>query len=226
MLQMRNTRLFKSVFEALASGVSIQEEGVPMTYIKENGDTKVEIGVANAKFAGIAIARNMPPATLPMVEAGVIPESGTGTLTRAPIPGALLVKIDGVVATIVVTAPTAAGEVQVVKDQYAFFEDDAGKTATFQYQYVPTVQEARTVIGDIPYGGLAANALGTIACVKQGEVATSFFDASADWATALYAKIVDGKFVPATPSAGIPGVTVKNSPSVGNPFLVVELNIG
>ena len=62
MLQMRNTRLFKSVFEALASGVSIQEEGVPMTYVKEAGDTKVEIGVE----AGVGriperVARARPP---------------------------------------------------------------------------------------------------------------------------------------------------------------------
>jgi hypothetical protein len=78
-----------------------------------------------------------------------------------------------------------------------------------------------------PYGGLAANALGTIACIKQGEVATSFFDASADWADALYAKVADdGKFAPATEASGLSGVTVKSSPTAGSPFLVLELNIG
>jgi hypothetical protein len=226
MLQMRNTRLYKSLFEALASGTSVQEEGVALTFVKENGETKVEIGVAGGKFAGVAIARNMPPATLPLVEEGAIPASGAGKLTRAPNAGALLVKIDGAVAALVAAAP-AAGEVEVVGDSYTFNVADAGKVATFQYQYTPSVVEARSVIGDTPYGGLAANALATIATIKQGEIATSFFDASADWSNALYAKVIaGGMFAPATASTGIQGVTVKNSPTAGNPFLVLELNIG
>lgn len=227
MLQMRNTRLFKSHFEALASGSSIQEEGVALTYVKENGETKVEIGVAGNKFAGVALARNMPPATLPMVETGAIPASGTGTLTRAPNAGQLLVKIDGVVAVLSTDGTPAAGEAEVNGDSYLFNVADAGKIATFQYQYTPSVMEARMVIGDTPYGGLAANALSTIACVKQGEVATSFFDASADWSNALFCKVAaNGVFTPATQSAGLQNVTVKNSPNAGNPFLVLELNIG
>lgn len=226
MLQMRNTRLYKSLFEALASGTSIQEEGVALTFVKENGETKVEIGVAGGKFAGVALARNMPPATLPLVEEGSVPQSGTGKLTRSPNAGALLVKLDGVAVSLVAGAP-AAGEVEVVGDSYTFNTADAGKMATFQYQYTPSVVEARSIIGDAPYGGLAANALSTIACVKQGEIATSFFDSSADWSNALYAKVIaGGMFAPATAAAGIQGVTVKNSPNAGNPFLVLELNIG
>jgi len=93
--------------------------------------------------------------------------------------------------------------------------------------YALSVAEARTIIGDAPYGGLAANALGTLACVKQGEVGTSFFDASADWSTATYAKLKDGGvFVPADAATGLVGVVVKNSPNSGNPFLVLELNVG
>lgn len=226
MMQLRNTRLYKSLFENLASGSAISEEGVALTYVKEAGETKVEIGVAGGLFAGLAMARNMPPQSLPLVESGVISVSGTGKLTRAPIAGQLLVKIDGVVATVVAGAP-AAGEVNVADDAYTFNAGDAGKTATFQYMYVPSVVEARAVVGDAPYGGLAANALGTIACIKQGEVATNFFDASADWSTALYAKVVaGGKFAPATAATGIPGVVVKNSPSASNPFLVLEVNVG
>lgn len=226
MLQMRNTRLYKSLFETLASGTAIQEEGVALTFVKEGGNTVVQIGVSGGKFAGVALARNMPPNSLPMVEGGIISASGSGMLTRAPMAGQLMVKIDGTVADIVASAP-AKGEVAVLEDSYEFNLADIGKQASFQYTYVPSVIEARAVMGDMPYGGLAANALGTIACVKQGEIATSFFDASADWADALYAKVVaGGKFAPATEATGIAGVTVKNSPAANNPFLVLELNIG
>lgn len=225
MLQMRNTRLTKSLFETLASGVVLQDEGCPLTFVKENGETRVELAVDGGKFAGIAIARHVPPTSVPMVESGLIGEDGTGELARTPIAGQLLVKIDGVVANLVGAAPVA-GEVSVVGGAYTFSTDDAGKMATFQYQYAPTVAEARTMLGDIPYGGLAANALGTVACIKQGEVATSFFDASADWSTSLHARLIGGKFAPASASQGLPGVTVKNSPSAGSPFLVLELNVG
>ena len=224
MLQLRNTRLYKSLFENLASGVTIQEEGVPLTFVKENGETKVEIAVAGGIFAGVALARNMPPATLPMVESGTVPASGAGNLTRAPITGQLLVKIEGVVADVVSGSP-AAGEVSVVGDAFEFNAADAGKTVVFQYHYYPNVLEARSVIGDAPYGGLAANALGTIATVKQGEIATNFFDASADWSDVIRVAVADGKFVPAGANDAIENVMVKNTPSAGNPFLVLSMSI-
>lgn len=226
MLQMRNTRLYKSLFENLAPGAAVQEEGVALSYVKVNGETFVEPGVDGGRFAGIAIARNVPPAVVPLVEEGVIGSDGKGKLTRAPIAGQLLVTVAGVVFDVVGAAPQA-GEVKVSGADYEFNTADAGHKATFQYMYAPTVSEARTLVGDAPYGGLAANALGTVGVVKQGSVATSFFDASADWSNTTYAKLANGgKFVPATANTGIVGVVVKNSPSVGNPFLVLELNVG
>lgn len=229
MLQLRNTRIFKTLFENLATGIAIQEEGVALVFVKENGETKVQpsTGAAGERFAGVAIARNMPPATLPLVEEGVIDSTGSGSLTRAPIAGQALIKVGGVAVTIISTGVPAADEILVVGADYKVDPSNVGKSISAQYLYAPTVQEARTVIGDAPYGGLAANALGTIAAVKQAEVGTSFFDASADWSDAMYAKTVaGGKFAPATAASGIPGVVVKNSPSVGSPFLVLELNVG
>ena len=226
MIQLRNTRLYKSLFENLAPGVAIQEEGVAMTFIKIDGETKVQIGKPGDRFAGLAMARNMPPSFYPIVEGGVVPTTATGKLTRTPITGQLLVTVDGIAYDIVTTAP-ASGEVKIVGNEYFLNAADVGHEVRFQYMYALSVAEARTIIGDAPYGGLAANALGTIACVKQGEVGTSFFDASADWSTATYASIKDGGiFVPATEATGLPGVVVKNSPNSGNPFLVLELNVG
>lgn len=231
MLQLRNTRIYKSLFETLATGVAIQEEGVALAFVKEAGETKVQpsTGAAGERFAGIAIARNMPPATLPLVEEGVIGADSTFALTRAPIAGQAFIKVGGVAMTIV-TDPTAVLDdthVLVVGASGKVSAANKGKAITAQYLYAPTVQEARTVIGDAPYGGLAANALGTIGCLKQAEVATSFFDASADWSSTTYAKLgAGGKFLPADVDTGIAGVVVKNSPAVGNPFLVLEINVG
>jgi hypothetical protein len=231
MLQLRNTRIFKSLFENLATGVAIQEEGIALAFVKEAGSTKVQpsTGAAGEVFAGFALARNMPPATLPLVEDGVVDASATGSLTRAPIAGQALITVGGVALAIIASGTPTAGEVVLVGANYVLDASNAGKAIHAQYLYAPTVQEARTVIGDAPYGGLAANALGTIAAIKQAEVATSFFDASADWSTALFAKLLaGGKLGPSTgPSdKAIPGLTVKDSPSAGSPFLVVEINVG
>lgn len=229
MLQLRNTRIYKSLFENLATGIAIQEEGVALEYIKEAGETKVQpsTGTAGARFAGIAIARNMPPATLPIVEEGIA--EATGSFTRAPLAGQCLIKVGGVALTIVAdpAATPQADEIVVVGASYKLAASNVGKAMVAQYLYTPTVQEARTVIGDAPYGGLAANALGTIAAIKSAEVATSFFDASADWTDTTYAKLAaGGKFAPGTEADHIPGAIVKNSPNVGTPFLVLEINVG
>lgn len=226
MLQLRNTRLYKSLFENLAPGVAIQEEGVALTYIKVDGETKVQIGKPGGRFAGVAMAKNMPPAFYPIVEEGIVGTKASGKLTRTPITGQLLVTVDGVKQDIVSSAPQA-GEVKIVGNEYFLDASTVGHKVAFQYMYALTVAEARTIIGDAPYGGLAANSLATIATIKQGEVGTSFFDASQDWSTAEYAKLADnGYFAPADEATGLPGVVVKNSPTAGNPFLVLELNVG
>jgi len=229
MIQLRNTRVYKILMEVLAVGATIQEEGVALAYVKENGETKVRpsTGAAGELFAGFAIARNMPPNTMPMVEEGV--SKASGTLARAPIPGSVFVALDGAALEVITdpaVAPTA-DQVRIVGSSYALHASNVNKKLVAQYHYAPSVQEARTVIGDAPYGGLAANALGTVATLKQAEVATSFFDSSADWSNTLYAKLgAGGKLVPGDDADHAKGIVVKNSPSVGNPFLVLEINVG
>jgi hypothetical protein len=233
MLQLRTTRIFKSLFENLATGVAIQEEGVALAFVKEAGETKVQLstGAAGEVFAGFAIARNMPPATIPMVEEGVVEASASGSFTRAPLAGQVMVKVGGAPMTVITDplATPAADEILIVGASYQVAPANAGKAIFAQYLYQPTVAEARTVIGDAPYGGLSANALGTVGCLKQAEVGTSFFDASADWSNALFAKLAaGGRLAPSTgpADAAIPGLTVKSSPTAGSPFLVVEINVG
>lgn len=223
MIQLRNSRFYKNLFEALATGVVIQEEGVALVFVKENGETKVQVstGAAGERFAGLAMARNLPPNAVPLVEEFTVPASKQVELSRTPIAAQAFFK--GL--TLVEAAP-AAGEVQIVGNKAIFNAAQIGAGGSAQYLYAPTVAEARTILGDAPYGGLAANALGTIACIKEAEVATSFFDASADWTNTTYAKLLaGGKFGPGTIDDHTAGVVVKNSPNVGNPFLVLEINV-
>lgn len=229
MIQLRDLRLIKVLTETLASGVSISEEGLAMAFVKENGETKVlpSTGAAGEKFAGVVIARNTPPTTMPIVEKVVFNSSGVATLKKAPVAGQLLVKTGSAAMTIVAGTPSAATEVAIDGNTLSTVVANAGTEAYVQYQYAPTVAEAQTVLGSLPYGGLAANLVSTVAVVKQGSVATNMYDASADWTDALHAKLgAGGKFVPATAATGLANVTVKNSPNEGNPFLILDLNLG
>ena len=226
MLQFQQSRFTKMLSERLATGTVLSEEGQALVAQKENGELVVvpSTGVAGELFAGISIIRNAPPAAVPVVEDDIASADGF-SMTRTAIAGQLLVKVAGVPATIVTGTPAVAGEVQINGTTVVYHAGDYSKTVVFQYLYSPTVEEARTILGDAPYGGFAANLIGRVTVVKQGQVATSFFDASADWTSALQVELgANGKFIPAVADP-IPGVMVKNSPNVGAPFLVLELNV-
>ena len=69
MLQLRETRIIRSLPERVAPGVVIPEEGIPLSYVKVDGETCVQpcTGAGVEIFAGVSLSRNSPPAALPMV---------------------------------------------------------------------------------------------------------------------------------------------------------------
>jgi hypothetical protein len=229
MLQLRETRLVDSVHHDVLAGQVIAEEGVALIYVRDGANTRVKAsaGDAGEYFAGVSLSRNTPPAFLPLVMSGIISVSNTFALPRQPISGQLLVKVDGTAVDVVVGAPADATEVKVNTLSLAFFAGEAGKAVSVQMLYEPTVTEARSIVGDAPIGGLPSTAQSTIGVIKRAHVATNFFDAAADWSTALYVKtIAGGKFSPAAnAAAGIPGVAVIHAPDATNPFLVLSLNV-
>ena len=229
MLQLRGMRLQRTGFELVAAGVTISEEGVALCYVKEGGVTKVapSTGAAGELFAGLPIMRNIPPAYVPVVETVTVKADGKFELLHAPAEKQFLVKLGAAPLTPTDDAPDTAVEVRISGNVGEVVVANAGKKLTVQYMYVPTVLEARTFIGDAPYGGIVANQLGTVGVIKHAQrVSTSFFDASADWADALHAKLgAGGRFVPAKASEAIPNLIVKNTPSEGSPFLELEFNV-
>lgn len=229
MLQMQNTRLSRSVPENLADGVIIQEEGSAMVYVKQNGVTKVALsaGTAGEIFAGVSIARYMPPGIVPVFEKITLDAAGKGTLSHAPATGKALFKIGSQALTIVTAAPASATELEVTGTAIQADVTQAGSVVVAQYGYAPTVEEARQILGDPAYGGLSANSMGTVQVIKVAKnIATSFFDMAQDWTNTLKVKLgANGMFVPATVNDGLQNVVVLNTPNEGNPFLVLELNV-
>lgn len=233
MLQLLNTRVFKSVNEELAPGAAIQEEGVALTYVRVNGSTFVQPcqGNAGEVFAGLAMIRNIPPTQYPVVEEVVVGTDGSFTLSHTPVAGDVLIKLGNTALTLTAAgaAPADATEVELTGANGNVVVASAGKTLLAQYQYAMTVAEARQLIGDYPYGGNAANLMGFVTAIKQATpVATSFYDASKDWTNALGVVLTTGgRLAPAAKlSDAIPNVVLKNTPNAANPFVVIELNLG
>lgn len=228
MLQLRETRIIRSLPENVAPGVIIHEEGVPLAYVKVNGEQFVQpcTGASGELFAGFSLSRNVPPAVLPKVEQ-IVGKVGTQSLMRAPVAGQVLVKAaDGSTRTIIATGAPAATEVKIsAQGDFTNHADDVDVSFTVQYMYIPSVIEAQTVVGDLPIGGLPSSAMGTIGSIKQANISTNFYDASADWSNVSLVKLGAGVLVPGTAADHVPGVIVKNAPSVDNGFLTVGLNV-
>lgn len=228
MIVQKYTRLFLSEHRKVESGVIITEEGQAMVNVKENGETVVRpsTGAANERFAGISMARNTPPTTLQWIGSGTIGDTGAVELPRTPITGQILVKVGTDKATIVAGAPANAGETQLAGDVVTFHADNIGKNYFVQIAYEPAMAEALQLIGSMPIGGLAATYQGVVGIITRGEVATTFYDAASDWASALDVKLgADGRFTTSGPGSVIPGVTVINAPSSENSALTLRVNI-
>ena len=227
MLQLQETRVIRTLPEDVAPGVSIPEEGIPLTYVKVNSKQYVRPAVNGDLFAGISWSRNAPPAALPRVEAITYAAAG-GALTRAPIAGQVLVTdaVTGVAMDVVTTGnPTNAQILIDAQGNWALHADNADKSYNVQFHYAPSYTEAVSVIGDAPIGGLPSEALGQIGAAKQGQFSTNFYDASVDWSDVTYVTVDNGLFTAGNAGDHIPGAVVKNAPSADNAFLIVSINV-
>jgi hypothetical protein len=229
MLQLLETRLDRTLTEAVLPSITIDEEGFPLSYEKDtDGLTKVRLcdsADAVSIFAGFSYSRNSAPATYPAYLTTTIPTGLYIDLDRTPISGQILVKVDGVAVDVVTGSPADATEVKLAGRRLTFYSGEAGKAVTVQLRYNPTVEEARLIVGQAPIGGLASSNMGQIGVIKRGLIGTNAFDASADWSSALYVKPGNGVLTVATANERIPGLLVKNSPNAASPFLILSVNL-
>lgn len=215
MLVQKYTRLFRTEHFDVQEGVVIQEEGVALVFVQEGGKTKVRpsTGAAGEVFAGFSQSRNSPPSYIPHVFEASVPATLIVELPRIPLTGQILVKIGGTKATIVAGAPDAAGKVQLTANVLSFHADDANKEIYVQYIYEPSMAEARTILGDMPIGGLPSSNQGVIGATLHGNVATTMYDASVDWTGVINPTLgVDGRLTVGGSGTKLTNVQVIQTP--------------
>lgn len=226
MIEQKYTRVFNTEHRPVETGAVIPDEGVCLVFVKEGERTVVRpsTGAAGEKFAGLSMSRNAPPLFIPFVLESVV-DSDVIELPRTPMAGQILVRVNGAALTINAgsSAPAEATAVNVDDRNIYFHASHVGADLFVQMMYEPTVSEARRLNGDAPVGGLSSSSQGIIGVVTRGDVATSYFDASVDWAGALSANLGPDGTLTVGGTGADAGITVIQAPTAANPTLVVSL---
>lgn len=230
MLQMTDTRITLARHADVLPGVLIPEEGIALVYVKKDGQTYVQpsLGGGGELFAGVSMERYAPPRTLPLFAEYELSETGLVQLPRVPQAGkiAVLEGADVRDVTVGTEAPTTGDNAVLNGDVLMFApgEDAKGRVVRIQMLYTPSLDEARTIVGDAPFGGLASALVDVIGRILDGEIATSMVDVTHDWTNVIEVGLgAGGYFVPATAGNKLANVIVKNTPNAANPFLVLSL---
>lgn len=223
MLNLNDTRIVRTKQEDVAAGVLIPEEGMALVAVMQQGRRVVQpsTGASGEVFTGVSFHRFAPPALYPVVEMVEVGADGSIVASQVPAAGQLAVFINGEALTVVTAAPASDAEVQYTGT--ATLRTDVGNAqavAKLQYLYAPSAVQARAILGDAPVGGLGVGEIASVGALKDADLSTSFFVASADWTNAQFVKLAaNGMFAPAAAADAIPNVLVRNVPGAGSPFL-------
>lgn len=231
MLHLMDTRFTHTRHADVLPGHVIPEEGAALVYVKANGQTCVRMstGAAGEIFAGVSFERYNVPRTLVFIREYVLDESGVLRLPREPIAGQIAVIEDGVVSIPVAGTTAPTDDSSVIDGSTLLFQADpatAGRVVRVQFLYSPTLEEARSIQGDRPFGERASELEGVIGRILNGVLATSFVDITKDWTNVLEVGLgADGRFVPATANNKVPNVVVMNTPDGAGNFLKIAINV-
>lgn len=225
MLQLSNTRYGSTFHRAVAAGVTILTEGVPLVQLMENGSAVVRpcTGAAGEIFAGFSYSRNAQSTRMTMEAEFKVPATAPYVinLPKAPIAGQFKIG-DLTAVTDEGDAPTAA--------QYALVDKAvtvnaalAGQTLRVSLAFEPTYLESIAQSGNSPVGGLPSTAMSVIGVIKEGDVFTDQYDVTSVWnANGTPSPVFLGANGLITSKAGgveLKSVQVIATPSVGNGFI-------
>lgn len=240
MLNMAFSRIADLQSGPLAANVPSFDRGVGLVQTND-GKLSTDGTLTNAHFVGVSHGQLVTPLKAVMVELITVPDGGgIVTLSRASAAGTtMLVRAAAgttftTVANITgtgtstpadpssgaVAAWTPAGSMTKVK----FHADEAEKVLEVVYTYAPTVQEARTMVGEGVPGPSAVDETRMVSYGRKGIFFTDQFDTGNDWSVEDTIRVnASGKFVGGSTGATVNGWVVQ-VPTVDVPFLGISIN--
>lgn len=224
MLQLANTRFGSTFHRKVATGVTIQTEGVALVYVQENGEAKVRPaqGGTNERFAGVSLSRNSQSARLTEELEVKVPATAPYTVKLAHTPLAGQIRVGALTKAADGDAP-ATGEFNIDDKTLSFNAAQAGSVQRVSLAFTPSYLEAVAAQGNDPVGGLPSTAVGVIGVIKEGDVYTDQYDVTAEWkANELQDVYITAGGLFTTKDTGntkVGSVTILAVPSVGSGFL-------
>jgi len=221
MLYFPQTRIQLSAERHVATGQTVTAEGQALVFNTTAGGVQPSAGVANEQFSGIAIAQQLTPLAVPEYESLVPNASNQITLKHTPLTGTLFV-YDTTTSTVQTagTPSTVVNNYSIATNVITVNVAQGTDTMRIGYRYSPTTLEATILLqGNIPAGGSASLQLNSVGVIQTGDVFTSEFDTSINWATATSVTLgANGLFTVGGTGVTVPAVII-SVPSVTLAYL-------
>ncbi len=230
MLKLNATRPGEIAEKMIASGTTVESEGVPLVSVMENGQEHVKpcTGAVDEIFVGFSWMHNIIPTVVSRCEEIEVPANpdyivqlDKGNIVAGQISGrnysTFFTENTAVLAAGTFDVDTATGIL-------TFHADDAGRVITMTYAYEPTVTEARR---DFPNEHININPvfefLNSLGVVLVGEVYTDQYDKAVDWNSVGNNIYLGAGMLTGAGNVKIGG-HVTHIPTPDNPFLGVQFS--
>lgn len=234
MIDLKRTHCDKTLTRPTAAGTTVEQEGLILCSVLEDGVEKAKIvGVVagTEKVLGFSKTADSVPSRTSKVDSVLVPASAphTAQLTEANIVvtavRAVLKETAGALVVITSGSP-ASGEVLVAASGLlTFHADQAGKEVEVTYLFDLTMVQAKQRYGERHVNNRDLHA--TFGNIEVGtgfsELYTDAFDASADWASAAPIKLgANGMLTKSGAGPTLTGFVVVHVPTIANPMLGIR----
>lgn len=230
MLIQSQTRAQLSKTWEVVNGVAITEEGLALVLVNDGGVAKVRpsTGGADEVFAGVSISHTMIPTNLPSITQ-ITAVGTTLTLPFQPITGQLRLESPaGTAFTIGTGAPGSAGTAQYsgTGTTVTLNAADSGKTFIVSLIHAATVEQAVAFAGEGFPGQLSRQSTrGHCGVYQTGLIATTNFSLSNAFTAGKSVTLAANGLFNGDGGSGteLPRAIVRSVPSVGSPYLILDL---
>ena len=239
MINFAALRIAQSVSRAVTSPLLITAEGQALVADDALGNgVALAGGGATEKFVGISISQQRSLSVMSHVEEITVAADGTFSTSFVSLSLALerfaIVTAGVEAATALDMTPATPGAPTILEADYLGVKaykthvSNAGKTVRAYYRYAPTLAQAQAIQGDVLPGGDSGVLLNLVGVITQGDVYTTEFDPSVNWAgsTADLRLKAGGLFTLGGSGAAPANVRVISRPTSTSPFLGLAVNNG
>lgn len=219
MLYFPLTKAYTSQEFPVAPGAAILAEGCALVAVNGTDASfglAPSTGVAGEIFAGVSLSQQIELTERTFVETFIASSSTPTELQFAPITGEISYWDNDTNAP--ATSPTLLGK------KITWNVAQNGHSVTVRYTHALTVNQARTLQGDVIPGGPAGATLRQIGAIKNGTVFTDQFDPKVNWSAPdpVVTLGADGKFTIGGYGTEVKAIVVQ-IPTAGVPFLGLNL---